>query len=135
MPELKSDPRFMLNADRTANHAQLEPILIRHFASRPRDQWLALLGRAGVPCAPIADVAEVTRNPHLQARAMILHADHPTFDGLVVPGSPLKTAGGSQSVTPDTRAPALGEHTDRVLREVAGYDSKKIAALRSAGII
>lgn len=140
-PELKSDPRFTRNADRTANHAQLEPILNHHFAARPRDHWLKLLGEAGVPCAPIASVAEVVRNPQLEARGMILHADHPAFDGLVVPGSPLKTAGGAADAsanppaTPNTRAPALGEHTERVLGEVAGYDAEKIAALRAAGII
>ena len=72
---------------------------------------------------------------------MILHAEHPTFDGLIVPGSPLKTAGkaagegAGPSATPNTRAPALGEHTERLLREVAGYDAEKIAALRAAGII
>jgi CoA:oxalate CoA-transferase len=141
MPELKGDPRFTLNTDRTANHAELEPILSGHFGSQPRDHWLKLLGEAGVPCAPIATVAEVSRNPHLQERQMILHADHPTFDGLIVPGSPLKTAAksGGESAegtgAPDTRAPALGEHTERVLREVAGYDAEKIAALRADGII
>ena len=141
MPELKSDPRFTLNADRTANHAELEPILNHHFAARPRDHWLKLLGEAGVPCAPIANVAEVTRNPQLAARQMILHAEHPDFDGLIVPGSPLKTAGkaagtsAGPSAVPNTRAPALGEHTERVLSEVAGYDAEKIAALRAAGII
>jgi ABC-type phosphate transport system ATPase subunit len=112
-----------------------------YFAARPREHWLKLLGEAGVPCAPIASVAEVTRNPHLQARQMILHAEHPTFDGLIVPGSPLKTAAGpagrsaEASGVPNTRAPALGEHTEHVLREVAGYDAEKIAALRDAGII
>jgi CoA:oxalate CoA-transferase len=136
-PELKSDPRFGLNAERTANHAELEPLLNRHFAAKPRDHWLKLLGEAGVPCAPIANVAEVTRNPHLQARQMILHADHPAFDGLIVPGSPFKTAGKTKGAAaiPDTRAPTLGEHTERVLREVAGYDAEKIAALRDDGVI
>ena len=90
-----------------------------------------------MPCAPIANVAEVSRNPHLEARQMILHAEHPSFDGLIVPGSPLKTAGkaAAPSEAPNTRAPALGEHTERLLREVAGYDAEKIAALRAAGII
>ncbi len=140
-PELKSDSRFTVNSERTANHAELEPILNLHFAAQPREHWLKLLGEAGVPCAPIASVAEVTRNPHLQARQMILHAQHPTFDGLIVPGSPLKTAAGpageraGASGVPNTRAPALGEHTERVLREVAGYDAEKIAALRAADVI
>jgi CoA:oxalate CoA-transferase len=140
-PDLKTDVRFTLNTERTANHAELEPILNRHFAARPREHWLKVLGEAGVPCAPIASVAEVTCNPHLEARQMILHAEHPTFDGLLVPGSPLKTAGkpdgksAQASSTLNTRAPALGEHTERVLREVAGYDAEKVAALSAAGII
>ena len=46
-----------------------------------------------MPCAPIANVEEVTRDQHLAARNMILHAEHPEFDGLIVPGSPLKSAG------------------------------------------
>jgi CoA:oxalate CoA-transferase len=68
---------------------------------------------------------------------MILHAEHPAFDGLIVPGSPFKTAGktAGPATIPDTRAPTLGEHTERVLREVAGYDAKKIAALRADGVI
>ena len=31
--------------------------------------------------------------------------------------------------------PRLGEHTGDVLREIAGYEASKIAALRSAGAI
>jgi|SRR5579871_1004952 len=137
LAELKRDPRFRLNADRTAHHAALEELLNRHFATAGRAHWLAVLGEAGVPCAPIADVAEVTRNPHLEARGMILRAQHPSFDGLIVPGSPLKTAtrAGDAPTMPDTRAPALGEHTDWVLREIAGYSREKIAALHESGVI
>ncbi len=35
---------------------------------------------------------------------MILRADHPDFDGLIVPGSPLKIAGAGE--VPNTRTPA-----------------------------
>ncbi len=102
-PELKDDPRFLTNADRTANHPELEAILAHIFATQPRDHWLRLLGDASVPCAPIANVEEVTRDPHLAARNMILHADHPEFDGLIVPGSPLKSAGDKIFPRPDRR--------------------------------
>jgi crotonobetainyl-CoA:carnitine CoA-transferase CaiB-like acyl-CoA transferase len=33
------------------------------------------------------------------------------------------------------KAPALGEHTERVLRETLGYDDARIAALRAAGAL
>ena len=133
MPQLKDDPRFLTNADRTANHPELEAILARIFATHPRDHWLRLLADASVPCAPIANVEEVTRDPHLAARNMILHADHPEFDGLIVPGSPLKSAGDTD--IPSTRAPRLGESTDEVLSSVLGYDSLRLSELRRRSII
>ena len=131
--ELMRDPRFATNADRTANHAQLEPLLAEHFAAQPRSYWLSRLEAAKVPCAPIANVAEVSRNAHLIERQMILHADHPTFDDLIVPGSPLKTAGAGGS--PDTRAPSLGEHNEEVYRRLLGYDPERLADLRARQII
>jgi len=133
MPQLKDDPRFLTNADRTANHPELEALLARAFATRPRDHWLRLLADASVPCAPISNVEEVTRDPHLAARNMILHADHPEFDGLIVPGSPLKSAGDTD--IPSTRAPRLGESTDEVLSTVLGYDSLRLSELRRRSII
>ena len=133
MPGLKDDPRFASNADRTRNHPELEAILARIFATHPRDHWLRILGDASVPCAPIANVEEVSRDPHLAARNMILHAEHPEFDGLIVPGSPLKSSGDTD--VPATRAPRLGESTDEVLRSVLGYDSLRLSELRRRSII
>src|SRR5258708_7491417 len=101
--------------------------------TQPRDHWLRLLGDASVPCAPIANVEEVTRDPHLAARNMILHADHPEFDGLIVPGSPLKSAGDKD--IPSTRSPRLGESTDEVLRSVLGYDTLRLSELRKRSIM
>jgi crotonobetainyl-CoA:carnitine CoA-transferase CaiB-like acyl-CoA transferase len=133
MPELRDDPRFMRNSDRTANHPALEAILAKRFAAMPRDHWLRVLGEAAVPCAPIANVEEVTRNPHLAERAMILRAEHPDYDGLIVPGSPLKTAG--SRAAPDTRAPDLGADTDEVLARVLGCDEARLSELRRRSII
>jgi crotonobetainyl-CoA:carnitine CoA-transferase CaiB-like acyl-CoA transferase len=133
MSQLADNPLFKTNADRTANHGALEAILAEHFATMPRAHWLKLLGDASVPCAPIANVQEVSRNPHLEARNMILHAEHPDFDGLIVPGSPLKTSGGD--ATPATRAPSLGESTDEVLKTILGYDSLRLSELRRRSII
>ncbi|MDB5107670.1 MAG: yfdE 2, partial [Candidatus Binatus sp.] len=133
MPELKTDPRFLTNADRTAHHSEIEAILARRFVTQPRDYWLALLTNASVPCAPIANVEEVTRNPHLEARNMILQADHPSFAGLIVPGSPLKTTDGE--AIPSTRSPRLGENTDEVLSAILGYDELRLLELRRRSII
>ncbi len=131
--ELRNDPRFQTNAMRTANHAALEKILSEHLARHPRDYWLERLAEAGVPSAPVNNIEEVSRNPHLAARNMIVNAEHPSFPGLIVPGSPLKSV--NSNATPNTRAPELGEHTEQVLSDMLGYDSKRLAQLRNSGII
>jgi CoA:oxalate CoA-transferase len=133
MPQLKDDPRFRTNAERTAHHPELEAILARTFATQPRDHWLRILADASIPCAPIANVEEVTRDPHLKSRNMILHAQHSQYDGLIVPGSPLKCAGDTD--IPATRAPQLGESTDEVLTQILGYETSRLSDLRKRGII
>jgi CoA:oxalate CoA-transferase len=133
MPQLKTDARFLTNADRTAHHPELEAILAKNFGSQPRDHWLRILADASIPCAPIATVEEVTRDPHLAARNMILHAQHSQFDGLIVPGSPLKSAGDID--IPSTRAPALGEDTNEVLTRILSYDNFRLSDLRKRSII
>src|SRR5258705_1920328 len=75
MPELKSDRRFVTNADRTANHYELEKILAGHFATKPPAPLLRLLPQASVPCAPVFQVPEGTRDPHPSGRDKIFYPD------------------------------------------------------------
>jgi crotonobetainyl-CoA:carnitine CoA-transferase CaiB-like acyl-CoA transferase len=56
LPELVDDPRFLHNQDRTANRAQLLPLLTERLAKRGKDEWFRELLAAGVPCAPINTV-------------------------------------------------------------------------------
>ncbi|WP_239118358.1 CaiB/BaiF CoA transferase family protein [Paractinoplanes ferrugineus] len=53
LPELPDDPRFGRNQDRTANRAELRPILVDRLSRRGKDEWFRDLLAAGVPCAPI----------------------------------------------------------------------------------
>lgn len=55
-PELADDPRFAANKDRTANRAQLRPLLTVRLATRTSAQWFDALVAAGVPCGPINTV-------------------------------------------------------------------------------
>ncbi len=53
IPEVADDPRFVRNADRTANREALRPLLIERLATRGAVEWFDLLVTAGVPCGPI----------------------------------------------------------------------------------
>jgi len=53
VPELADDPRFRHNTDRTANRAQLRPLLVERLVTRGAVEWFELLVAAGVPSGPI----------------------------------------------------------------------------------
>lgn len=56
LDELVDDPRFRRNQDRTANRAELEPLLVGALATRTSQEWFDALLAAGVPCAPIQTI-------------------------------------------------------------------------------
>src|SRR6266852_456988 len=85
--------------------------------------------------APVPRRARLALLPVVQSRQerdMILEVTHPRFGVLREVASPIKTAG---AVTAPTPAPALGEHTDQLLRELLHYPPERIAALRAAGVL
>ena len=130
-PEWKTEPRFRTFADRLAHRTELVQLLEPEFCKHDTDELLKRF-RGKVPSAPILDFAAAMANPLLVERGMIQEVQHPVF-GTVremrgvahIPGE----------ATPARRAPDLGEHTDEVLRDVAGYGPEEIAALRKEGAV
>lgn len=58
IPEIAEDPRFALNADRTAHRDQLHPILVERLRQWSADDLFVQLNAAGVPCGPINSIGE-----------------------------------------------------------------------------
>ena len=109
---LLADARFFCNADRLAHAAQLEALLCAAFAHRSVAECEALLTEAGVPAAPINDLAQVFAHPQVVARDMIRHI--PRADGTTarVLASPIRLS--RSAIHDDRAAPALGAHTAQV---------------------
>jgi crotonobetainyl-CoA:carnitine CoA-transferase CaiB-like acyl-CoA transferase len=78
------------------------------------------------------NLAEVFADPQVLALEMVLEIEHPGYGPVRMPGFPVKlSATPAQLRRP---APALGEHTDQLLRDF-GYDAGRIAGLRRGGVI
>jgi len=115
-PELAADPLLADNATRARHLDYLGDKLSERFRTQPAAWWLARLAEAGIPSGPIRSVADVIDDPQLAARGM-LHRMHTGDDdgGFLTAGSPLRFDGAPLPLS--DRAPALGEHTQQVLRE------------------
>jgi crotonobetainyl-CoA:carnitine CoA-transferase CaiB-like acyl-CoA transferase len=125
------DPRFATFADRLAHKDALLPILKARFAERTTADWLARL-RGKVPCAPVNTIAQALDDEQVRARDMIVEVKHPHFGVLREVASPVKTEGAITSPAP---APALGQHTEELLRELLHYAPDRIARLRASGAL
>ncbi len=91
--DLMRNPDYTTNALRHAHVDALEHDLERTLRARPTKDWLDILNAAGVPCGPVNTVADVTKDPQVAARNMIVPIQDPVIGQLRVAGNPIKLSG------------------------------------------
>jgi crotonobetainyl-CoA:carnitine CoA-transferase CaiB-like acyl-CoA transferase len=109
--ELAEDPRFRLNADRTANRDELHPILLERLSAWSADDLFIALNEVGVPCGPINSIAEgvaLAEQLGLQPRVAVGEGDRRV--DLVRNPITFSAAEPTYHAPP----PQLGEHTDTI---------------------
>jgi len=124
---LAADPRFDSNARRNENREALRAIIVETFGALSTAQVLERLDTAQIANARMNDMAGLWAHPQLQARGRWRQVGSPAGD------IPALLPAGRQSAF-DYRMdpiPAVGEHTDAILRSL-GRGEAEIAALREA---
>ncbi|MDP9361521.1 MAG: CoA transferase [Acidobacteriota bacterium] len=124
-PELAADARFATNAQRVQHRETLVPLLEEEFRKRTASQWVAHCRRAAIPASLIRGVREALRRP--AARALVESVEHPEIGAYEAVRNPVRIDGQRRAI--GSAPPALGQHTDAVLREL-GFDRRAIAAMR-----
>jgi crotonobetainyl-CoA:carnitine CoA-transferase CaiB-like acyl-CoA transferase len=132
LPELAADPRFRTNPDRVENREELVELLGERLRERPTAEWHERLTAAGVPAAPVADVADIVHSPQTEALDFLQPLRHPTIHDLRLPALPLSFD--QQRLAHRSAPPLVGEHSREVLRE-AGYGEEEIELLGRDGIV
>jgi crotonobetainyl-CoA:carnitine CoA-transferase CaiB-like acyl-CoA transferase len=129
-PGWAEDPRFSRFPDRLRNRDLLTDMLDWELERRTTGEWLAEFAGV-VPAAPVNDLAQALENPFVTEHGRLQTIPHAARGSYRMIATPVRCAG---EEAPARAAPALGEHTDALLREI-GYDSERIQALRSSKII
>lgn len=102
------------------------------FLTKTRDEWVELLRQTDTCVAPIYSLDEISSDPQLVHRKMVVEIDHPTLGKVKQVGISVKlseTPGSIRSI-----APRAGEQTEEILLDL-GYTKEGIEELRKSGAV
>jgi formyl-CoA transferase len=125
-PDLVDDPRFAGNVQRVANVGALDAVIAdwsrRHTAQEA--DWLCQ--EAGIPSTLVYTAKECADSVQFRARNMVREVEDPIIGKTLHPGIVSNMPGGEGRIR--WTGPAIGAHTQEVLRELAGINAQETAA-------
>jgi crotonobetainyl-CoA:carnitine CoA-transferase CaiB-like acyl-CoA transferase len=131
--DLTRDPGFATASARRDRRDEIGTIIQAWTSKRPKAEVVSLLANAGVPAAPVNNVAEMVADPQVQAREMFVEMDHPIYGRLKTTGSPLKMSETSGRVR--SLAPMPGEHNEEIFCGLLGHSKDELDRWRAAGVV
>jgi len=120
--ELAELPREQRHQRRDELVGMLRDVL----ATKSSQEWVELLSKADVPCGPVYTIEEVTSDPQILHRGMIVEVDSPEGKVKQV-AHPIKFSETPAQIR--MLLPKLGEHTEEILSSL-GYSLGEIEELR-----
>jgi crotonobetainyl-CoA:carnitine CoA-transferase CaiB-like acyl-CoA transferase len=129
--DLASAPIYATGPDRIRRRDELFAILGEAFARQPWSHWQARMRAAGVPCGQMRTVGEAIRSPEARERRLVTRIPHDEVGWVPNVALPIRYA--RTPVVDPVAAPAVGQHTSEVLRDLLGYDDDRLARLAEAG--
>lgn len=131
--ELMTDPRFATQVVRGQHRQEIDDIVSAWTAEQTLAELLARLEAATIPVGPVYSIEDIVKDPHYQARDMLLTLHDRVLGELRMPGVVPKL-----SETPgEVRfpGPALGEHNAEVYGNLLGLSEENLAELTTRGIL
>ena len=129
-PELLEDERYKDNVSRCDNYIPDLQNLIREWcADYKKGEIEEIMDEAGIPCGPVLNVKEAIEHPHIQARDMMVHCEHPTVGDMYFQGCVIKLSETPGEV--ETAPPLVGQHN----REVFGLSEEEEKTLIEEGVL
>ena len=117
-PQLRDDPRYATNLDRTRNQQTLIPLLEEAFAVDSRAQWKERLDAARISSSGILSVAEVLSHPQTQSLGMVVPITHPEIKEFRMLRTPFRFDG--QVLASKLPPPRLDQHRQEIMAELRG---------------
>jgi crotonobetainyl-CoA:carnitine CoA-transferase CaiB-like acyl-CoA transferase len=131
--DLASDPVLANRDGRLARREEIFKLLADEFVKQPWDYWQPRMRAALIPCGEVRTVGTALRSKEAKARGVVTRIAHPVVGWMPNIAMPFRFSG--TPVVDPVVAPAVGQHTEEVLRDVLGYSQESIELLRLSGAV
>ncbi|MBI3964661.1 MAG: CoA transferase, partial [Chloroflexi bacterium] len=131
--EWVDDPRFKERSQRVAHRDDLRSLLEETLRTRTTKEWMVVFREYGLAAGPIQTLDQVAVDPQVLHNGMVFPIDHPKCGPVRMLGTPVHFPG--QDFATYRPPPALGEHTDEVLREYLSLSEDTLQDLRARHVI
>jgi formyl-CoA transferase len=125
--DLAEDPRFSTPRARYQNREAIDAVISEWTRKHDKREVMKMLGEAGVPAGAVFDTQEISDDPEMRRRGVIVTVKHKKRGDFTMPGWPVRM---SDSNVPVTASPLLGENTDEVCQTFLGYEAEDVRAMR-----
>jgi len=131
-PDLLEDPRFATPRSRYEHREEVDKAISEWTAQRTKMEAMKELCEADVPAGATMDTIEITADPYLRKRGMIVEVQHPQRGAILIPGFPIKM---SASNVPIVSAPLLGANNDEIYKGLLNISDEEYELLKEKGVI
>lgn len=132
-PEWATDERFATMGARVANRELLRGMVTEALRGKGKAEWVEIMNAGTVSAGSINEMADLAKDPQVQARELIVTQQHPVTGTIHSAASPMRFS--ESPVIYRKPPPMIGEHTEQVLRQWLEYDDSKINQLHEQGAI
>jgi len=122
------DDTLATHAARVQRRCEINDAINRWGSERTVEEVCSLLQNADVPCAPVNEIPDVAKDPHISsAREMFCRYEQPGIGTLTATNIPLRFH--DSPPVPLSAAPQMGQDTYTVLRDILNLSDKELADL------
>ena len=128
------DPHYATNEARVHSRKEIIPQIEEIIQTKETAYWVTELRSNQIPVAPVNAMDDIFTLDHILERNMSISMNHPRSESpIALVGNPLKFS--ETAVSYNKPPPTLGQHTDKVLKDILGLDDEQISNLHNKGVV